>query len=203
MLEELFKELYAKYSSSVELIVEAWHELADRYSEAHRHYHTLQHLRDMVGELDKYPDRIADRDTLLFSIFYHDMVYRPGRKDNEKKSVELMNNRLSQTAFKGLDSCARQILATEDHGRSEDEDTRLLIDLDLSILGQSTERYAEFREEIREEYLLFPRWIFRRGRRKVISDLLERKFIYQTGFFHGLYEEQARSNLRAELESLG
>ncbi len=202
MLEELFKELFAKYSSNVELIVEAWHKLADRYSEAHRHYHALQHLRDMIGELGKYPDRIEDRDTLLFSIFYHDSVYRPGRKDNEKRSAEWMKDWLSQTSFHRVDSCHAQIMATEGHKESEDPDTRILIDLDLSILGQSLERYESYREGIREEYLLFPNWVFRRGRRKVLAELMSRERIFQTSFFRETYEQQARQNLQAEWESL-
>ena len=44
--------------------------------------------------------------------------------------------------------------------------------------------------------------MYRKGRKKVLKNILELDFIYKTDFFKKLYENQARKNLKLELKQL-
>jgi len=51
MLQETFTELAAQYTSDTILIDTCWQELAKNHSAKGRHYHTLDHLQNLLKEL--------------------------------------------------------------------------------------------------------------------------------------------------------
>ena len=63
-----------------------------------------------------------------------------------------------------------------------------LLDLDLSILGKNPEEYRRYCDNIRKEYSIYPDFIYRKGRRKVLQNILELDSIYKTDFFKQAYE---------------
>lgn len=95
-----------------------------------------------------------------------------------------------------------QIEATKEHKLSNDNDTNLLLDIDLSILGKSTAEYRKYCDNIRKEYLMYPDFMYNKGRKKVLKSLLELDSIYKTDFFKQKYENQAKENLRQEISQL-
>jgi predicted metal-dependent HD superfamily phosphohydrolase len=75
-------------------------------------------------------------------------------------------------------------------------DQQLLVDIDLSILGAPEQRFAEYEQQIRQEYAFVPKWLFRRKRRAILQGFLDRPQIYSTAHFHAELEQRARDNLR-------
>jgi predicted metal-dependent HD superfamily phosphohydrolase len=63
-----------------------------------------------------------------------------------ERSAELAVKRLSITKFPvvRIDSCKEQILATKSHLFSNNDDTNLLTDADLSVLGQPSDVYEQY-----------------------------------------------------------
>jgi predicted metal-dependent HD superfamily phosphohydrolase len=59
-------------------------DLAKRYGEAHRHYHTLVHVDRMLGLLDETG---LGNDRIELAIWFHDCVYDPLASDNEAASA--------------------------------------------------------------------------------------------------------------------
>ena len=66
------------------------------YREPQRHYHNFFHLRKLydfydssvgLGQIEEAPDR----HTFLYSLWFHDVIYDPLRKDNEERSAGLFN----------------------------------------------------------------------------------------------------------------
>ena len=53
----------------------------------------------MYNELTECHDEIANWDTILFSLFYHDIIYNASKKDNEEKSVDIVVKRLVQINY--------------------------------------------------------------------------------------------------------
>ncbi|MCH5690927.1 hypothetical protein LWM68_45865 [Niabella sp. W65] len=51
MLEDSFKLLLKNYTHAGAAIGEYWKEINTRYSEPHRHYHTLSHLTNLRRSL--------------------------------------------------------------------------------------------------------------------------------------------------------
>jgi predicted metal-dependent HD superfamily phosphohydrolase len=158
----------------------------------------------MITVLKEVKEKAEDWDTLLFAIFYHDIIYKASGNSNEEESAKLAMLRLSEIKYPAekIAKCAQMILATKKHEPSDDNDTNYLIDADLSILGKSAETYQTYTEQIREEYSIYPDFMYNSGRKKALLHFLQMNSIYKTEYFTTKYEKQARINLQNELETL-
>ena len=94
------------------------------------------------------------------------------------------------------------IMATQHHAVAEDPDTRLLVDIDLAILGQPAHIFDVYEQQIRQEYAWVPQEAFRQGRTRILRVFLHRSSIYATAHFRPCYEEQARINIARSLRAL-
>ncbi len=201
MLKELFIQTMLRYSISHEYAEECWVELKSRYSEEWRCYHTLDHISSMINELEQVKESVENYDALLFSIFYHDVVYEIGATDNETQSAELLAKRLKCTSFKSTDLCRSYIEHTAGHGSAVDDDCALFLDIDLSVLGKSWDEYEIYMKSIRQEYISVPETQYREGRVAILESFLKLQ-IYKSEYYSNRYEQQARSNILREIEML-
>lgn len=181
-----------------------WKEIEESYLSKGRYYHNLDHLAMMVAFALKHQEQIEQIDVLLFSIFYHDIVYKATAKYNEEESAALAMNRLGKLGleFFKMEKVKVQILATKSHLESNDPDTDLLLDMDLAILGQEFEIYDTYRKNVRKEYSKFPSLLYNRGRKKLLKQFLSMPYIFKTQIFREKYEKQARANISQELERM-
>ncbi len=202
MLKEKFLNLIEKYSDDNNYNLKCWNEIEKNYSSKSRHYHNLKHLENMISDLDHVESQVNNIDALLFSIYYHDIVYKSTQSDNEHKSALVFKERISVTSFNHIEECVEQIEATKEHLLSSYNDINILLDLDLSILGKSENKYSEYSQNIRKEYKIYPDFMYRKGRKKVLNHMLELESIFKNSFFKDKYETQAISNLRSELDTL-
>lgn len=203
MIKENFLHLMSKYSDQENYNLDCWNEIEKNYTSSSRHYHNLEHLEAMFKDLEKVVSHVENLDTLLFSIYYHDIIYKPTKNNNEHQSALLFKKRMSVTSFQLVPECMDQIEATKDHKVSTDNDTNILLDLDLTILGKNPKDYRNYSEAIRKEYQMYPDFIYRKGRKKVLKHLLELNPIFKTDFFKAEYENQAKVNIEGELKELG
>jgi len=204
MMQATFTNLAARYCSNKRLIDQVWAEIEKSYSNPKRFYHTLTHLQQFYNELDGAREYIQNLDALLFSLFFHDLVYNPLRRDNEERSIIIAENRLAtlDVPQELISKCSSLIMATKSHERSGDEDTNIFTDADLSILGQPPAIYDAYTAGIRQEYILYSDMLYKPGRKAVVQHFLSLDQIFKTAFFSGKYEQQARENLQRELLSL-
>lgn len=190
------------YSDELSLTNNLWTEIEVNYSNKKRYYHTLSHLNNLLIHLSEVKDKIKNWEAILFTLFYHDIVYNALKSDNEEKSAELAEIRMKQINVPNeiIENCKSQILATKKHECNLDSDTNFFIDADLSILGQDSETYKIYFQNIRQEYSIYPDIIYNSGRKKVLKHFLEMDRIYKTDYFFTKFENQAKINLRNELE---
>ncbi len=203
-IEVLFKNWVRQFDNDRTFSKGLWDELEKAYTQKGRHYHNLSHLAHMIDETCTVLPEINDPDTLLCSIFYHDVIYNVKRQDNEEKSADLGTQRALDIGLgvKSAKLCHRQILATKSHAVSDNMDTNYLTDIDLSVLGAQPEVYQNYTVAIRKEYSIYPGFLYKKGRKKVLKHFLEMEHIFKTALFREKYESKARENLRAELNSL-
>ncbi len=181
-----------------------WEQLQARYSEPHRAYHTLQHLQECFtwfGQVRALAVRPGD---VAFALFYHDAIYDPRAANNEEQSANLATSVLSE--YVRGDSEPERVVsliwATKHDAVPEDDDARLLVDIDLSILGAAAARFDEYEQQIRKEYDWVAPDAFREGRSRVLERFLVRPAIYGCPFFHERLEAIARINLARSLARL-
>lgn len=175
--------------------------LMDAYADPARAYHHWEHViaclegLQAIGELT--PVNAA-------ALFYHDCVYDTRRSDNEEQSADYMTRELqaANVPEHHIDTIRRLILATRHQEVPTLRDEQLVVDVDLSILGADPVKYHRYTKAIRREYGWVDDASFAAGRGDFLKKMLARDRIYTTAPFHLAFEDQARANIRNELDQL-
>jgi len=176
-------------------------ELLVRHAEPHRKYHSLQHLHECVVWLEQAAE-IADRPAEVeTALWFHEAVYDPCRSDNEERSAGWACSSLGAAGVEGpvIERVSRLILVTRHTAPPDSRDEQLIVDVDLAILGAPERRFAEYEDQIREEYAFVPQPVFREKRGAILQSFLSRERIYATEFFASRLELAARRNLSSAL----
>ena len=179
-------------------------QLVARYGESQRAYHTLDHLRECFLHLDgsgAEPERPGE---LEIAIWFHDAIYETRVADNEERSAAWA---VSVLAEAGASAAAQRrvsdlILATKHAAAPEGRDARILLDVDLSILGAPEERFREYEAQVRQEYAWVGEAEYNAARRAILESFVRRDVIFGTSWFRHL-EAEARANLAWSLRNLG
>lgn len=179
-----------------EALVTAW-------SGPGRVYHGIRHLEDSLHQLDALRLDPGTRDLVEAAIWFHDAVYDTRAADNEERSARWAAEALPALGVPTAttDAIARLVRLTRDHAPVSDAAGRLLLDIDLSVLGRPAAEFDDYERRIREEYAWVPDPVYRAGRARVLSDFLRRDPLFQTESFQRL-EVPARANLRRSLDTL-
>ncbi|SHI84425.1 HD domain-containing protein [Flavobacterium terrae] len=201
-LKEIYSNLLLEIGFTVDEINSLWLDLEKAYSKKSRYYHNLTHLKEMVFWFFKYKEQLQQPNEVLYSIFYHDYVYKVTRKDNELKSAEHAIALLKPNHPLNKQLVFELILATQFHQHNENVDCNWLIDFDLKILSKDWEEYKSYYQQIRKEYKIYPDFLYNPGRKKALEHFLKDEHIYQTETFRSLYEEVARTNIQKEINLL-
>ncbi|MFH1637929.1 MAG: hypothetical protein ABIB71_05880 [Candidatus Woesearchaeota archaeon] len=183
--------------------------LIRQYSESHRHYHNLEHVRDVLHELG------SCNESLYISAWFHDAIYIPGCNESEELSASLARSCCLNLGFTSdfADKVTENILATKHDGNNFTDESRLLVDADLAIFA--SEHFDEYNLGIEKEYCghmcrCGAGWeysgcgviVYYRGRIGVLESFLERDPIYRTEKFRKKYEKKAKENLKNEIGNL-
>jgi predicted metal-dependent HD superfamily phosphohydrolase len=198
--------LSRKYHDDTFLLDSVWKKIENNYTDCNRYYHNFTHIQSMLKLATDNKTQIIDFDSLLFAIWFHDIIYKSSKQNNEVKSAEftetvLSNFSLSELKIKRI---SQLIVSTKSHQiiLTENNDNAFLLDFDLAILGQDWSIYKTYIQNIRKEYKFYPDFIYNPGRKKVLDNFLNRKTLFFTDKYQGLFEETARENLKRELNLL-
>ena len=204
MLKNTFLDLIAKYSNNNEVKEKYWNEIALQYANKNRHYHNLTHLENLLVQLTAIKHLINNWEAILFSLYYHDIIYNTIKSNNEEKSAILAVKRLNElsVAKEIVQLTETIIIATKKHELATNNDINFFTDADLSILGTDWETYHTYTLNIRKEYAIYPTIIYNAGRTKVIQHFLNMSCIFKTTYFQERFESNARINLHNELRLL-
>ena len=184
---------------------DTYRQLEAAYSSSGRHYHNLRHVQILLDTVNEYAVLVHDREVVELAVWFHDAVYDYRSSENETRSAELARQFLVHTTLSPERQArvAYLIECTAHHTASHAPapDLDFFLDADLQILGATEADYAEYARQIRQEYRLIPNLLYRRGRRKVLEQLLSTPQLYRTPGFRERLDAAARRNLRAELEA--
>jgi predicted metal-dependent HD superfamily phosphohydrolase len=178
--------------------------LLNRYREQHRAYHTPQHLEECLAQLLDSWTLCERPGAVALALWYHDAIYDTSRQDNEERSAELARQDLA-AAGAPTDLYARVaelVLATRHQAAPEQGDEAILVDIDLSILGASADRFDDYERQIREEYAAVSNADYKRGRMVILRQFLDRPAIFSTRKYKAMLETAARTNLNRSLVRL-
>jgi len=152
---------------------------------------------DAVRHLANQPEAVE------VALWFHDAVYDPKAADNEEQSAGLAKRCLELAGRRDFaEAVAALVMATKLHNTDTAPDAALVVDVDLSILGQNEERFAEYEAGIRAEYSWVAQDVFNAKRAEILQRFLIRERIYSTEHFFAKYEHQARKNLERSVRHL-
>ena len=186
-----------------------WQDIAARYSEHQRAYHTLEHIEQLFIQFESIQHVLSEPHIIALAVYYHDVVYDPTRADNELRSAEYAVNALSP--YLRDEQCQHiyaLIMMTASHqidtliDSDKYNDAAYLLDMDLSVLGTPWSTYQQYANAIRQEYAHVLNTQYRDGRTAVLKGLLARPRLYLTDHYYELLEDQARDNIKREIHSL-
>lgn len=170
--------------------------LCSAYSEAQRHYHTLQHIVECLDYFHQIKAHLDDALSVELALWFHDVIYNPQAHDNEQQSADYMQRMLENVlGAEQITKIYAWILATQVHAPTADTDLAYLLDIDLAILASDPMRFAEYEQQIQQEYAWVEPALYRQKRQQVLNHFLEMQPLYQTPFFQNNYEQRAKHNL--------
>lgn len=171
------------------------------YAQPHRKYHTLQHLEEVLSLFDGVRWLAARPAEVEAALWFHDAVYDLNRHDNESRSADWAQRALLEGGVpaEAADRVHGLVMATRHDIEPAGDDARLLVDIDLAILGAGRARFDEYERQIRDEYGHVPDLVFKEKRHAILRGFLARPRIFGTGHFHAGLEDAARANLRRAL----
>ncbi|WP_063890921.1 hypothetical protein [Thalassomonas viridans] len=202
MNESGWTELMASIGFAANM--ETYQALLASYSEKHRHYHNVSHIQAVLGHLQQSRHLAADYHAIAIALWFHDAVYKVFSATNELDSADwavkfLAENGASQAFSERVHAL---IMATVHDAAPSDNDEKLMVDIDLSILGSSPQTYALFESGVRKEYKLVPDFIYKKKRKAILSRFLERESIYSHEHFYQQLEASARANISKAIQNL-
>ncbi|MBO9514847.1 MAG: N-methyl-D-aspartate receptor NMDAR2C subunit [Variovorax sp.] len=173
-------------------------ELLACHCEAHRAYHTLQHVGECLALLEEEREHAQRPAEIALALWFHDAIYDVRRHDNEERSAAwarqaLLDAGVAQDAAERVHAL---VMATRHDAPPGTTDARLLVDIDLAILGAPPERFAEYERQIRIEYAHVPPQVFEPRRREILDRFLARDPLYLTPSMRERLEAAARRNLK-------
>lgn len=178
--------------------------LLQRYAEPHRHYHTQQHLDACLAHFVKAQHLAQHPCEVALALWFHDAIYDIGATDNELRSAEWAREALlaAGTSSETAQRVHALVMVTRHDCAPATPDEALLLDIDLSILGQQREVFNGYEEQVRVEFASVPEAVRRARRSHILQQFLDRPRIYHTAHFHDALEVRARDNLQRSIHQL-
>lgn len=202
--ELVIEDVFQKFNPTGEWW-EFYREIGKKYATPERFYHTFSgHIESCLAEFRWHWKDAQDPLAVAMALVLHDAVMDFQRSDNEEKSAEYARDILARmnAPQEFIDTVVKLILATKHDATPGSEDAKLVVDIDLSILGKNRWLFNRYDRQIRKEYAFVPEEIFKTKRAEILQKFLDRPTIFFTERFRKKYELRARQNLEQLIKKL-
>ncbi|MGB1311634.1 MAG: hypothetical protein ACPG47_10495 [Leucothrix sp.] len=178
-------------------------QLSAVYTENTRYYHTDKHVSECLKQFLSVREHVRYPAEVEVAFWFHDAIYDTTKSDNEEQSAEWAKRYLTENKVdvSSITRIVEMIIATKTH-QSQSADSAVMVDIDLGILGATTDAFEAYDAAIRKEFHWVPTAQYCMARSQVLSSFLKREAIYQTDIMRDLYEAQARENLTQKINAL-
>lgn len=181
-----------------------YNQLLSHYNQKHRYYHNIHHINAVLNHLKQVRHLANNYDAIEIALWFHDAIYKIFSSTNELDSANWATSFLDKNgASQELSTKVHAlIMATLHNTIPIDNDEKLMVDIDLSILGCTPDFYSSFESWIRKEYKLIPGFVYKKKRKEILSSFLVRDRIYSHDFFYEKLEQTARANIKNAISHL-
>jgi predicted metal-dependent HD superfamily phosphohydrolase len=167
-----FRYLFEKYKIKVEPRF-----ILDRWSESHRSYHNIDHLNDLISQINEdYGYGVindTERDKLMLVALFHGVVCDPTRSDNEEKSAETFYRFCTEQYNVDLVEVKQMILDTKTQTPCTPLSQKFL-DYDMNICERNFDELLKWENGIREDHSYSTNDEYKSKRIKFLESLLDK-----------------------------
>ena len=148
--------------------------LLSMWNESHRSYHTLNHLNDVIDQINESKSKYSDKEyeKLMLTALFHDCVYDPMKSDNEEKSADFFMECCSDKFNTDVLEVKQMILDTKTH-ESTTNLSESFNHYDMSIVERDFDQLLEWENGIHEEYKAYGEQ-YKEGRLKFLESILNK-----------------------------
>lgn len=182
--------------------------IIDNYQDPLRHYHNLDHVLKVVELCDTIVHtkiENVEKDLLILAAWFHDIIYDPRQKANEKHSALLVRKLLCKLIDSNeIKIIEKFVLSTKFPRKYRCDEEKILNDADMSILAETQEVYQKYAMDIRQEYFFLDDKTFFKARVSFLENLLNQIEKNNHLFFYlePLHESLAYQNLENEYNTI-
>jgi predicted metal-dependent HD superfamily phosphohydrolase len=171
-VEDELQQILDKYGINVHV-----RQLIAMWDDDTRHYHNTTHLEDLVRLIkeDKAEDAAkndTEYDQLMLAALFHDIIYRPGRGDNEELSAAFFQKSCSNPNDPVLQEVHQAILDTKSHVSTTPLSAKFNR-YDMNIVERGYDELLAWEKGIYEEYKGAGKHAYKLGRLAFLKSLLE------------------------------
>lgn len=158
-----FNSILKNYISDKEISL-----LPQRWNEKHRHYHTTDHLIEVISNIERDSSfnflNVYEKVAILLAAFFHDAIYNPKEKDNEDKSIQLFLRAFKNNDPRMVNAVCGIIECTKHRKRPIDKLQRIFWDADNKGFLMGYDKLLKNEHLIRKEYSYFSNEEYKKGR---------------------------------------
>lgn len=184
---------------NVEYAKDIFEMLKENYENTTRHYHNWKHIQSCLYEFEMISSSVPleYHFIIIMAIYYHDFFYNIYRLDNEELSAKRAMFDLLALKYpeEDIKKIYDVILLTSHENFCDNFEGQIMLDIDLSVLGQKYSQFEEYEKGIRKEFQNVPDISYQYNRIRFLKKMLKRGLIFQTDIFKEKYEEIARKNI--------
>ena len=163
----------------------------------------MGHLAHCLGELDIAKDHITEFRATEMALWFHDVIYHYGARDNEILSAAYFRDVAgSSMPVDYVDRVCEFIIATQHIGAARDASIAFVVDIDLSGFGLPWEGYRADSNALRLEAKNITDDKYYSRELRFLGELQKWPSLYQSAFFRGRLEDRAQSNIARYTGSL-
>jgi predicted metal-dependent HD superfamily phosphohydrolase len=148
--------------------------LLSMWNESHRHYHNLNHLNDLIDQINENKSKFSEKEyeKLMLAALFHDCVYDPMSSTNEEDSADFFLECSVDKSNSDVLEVKQMILDTKYHN-SITNLSESFNKFDMSIVERDFDQLLEWETGIREEYSGYEKDVYKRGRLKFLESLMD------------------------------
>ena len=123
------------------------------WNESHRSYHTLNHLNDLINQINENKSKYSEKEyeKLIIASLFHDCIYEPMNNDNEEKSADFFIECCSNKDNSDILEIKQIILDTKTH-KSSTKLSESFNNYDMNIVERDYDQLLEWENGIHSEY---------------------------------------------------
>ena len=154
--------------------------LLSMWNESHRHYHNLNHLNDLIEQINENKSKFSEKEyeKLMLAAIFHDCVYDPMSSTNEEDSAKFLIECAVDKSNSDILDVQRMILDTKTH-KSTTPLSESFNKFDMSIVERDFDQLLEWETGISEEFSIYTKEEYKEGRVKFLESLLD-KYTHNT-----------------------